>query len=150
MENMEIENTAVTEIASAAVTEIATTGNTSYGFAASYDLSTEAGQIAAFNAGVASDHKLSDFAGKTIVMTAWLVEPIEAVNQLTGELENRPHIVITDADGATYEAQSVGLYQALQRLKAIRPVIDADNPATIEIVNRKVRLGSMLTFKLIG
>lgn len=142
MENMEIAN--------AAVTEIATTGNATYGFAASYDLTTEEGQIAAFNAGVASDHKLSDFAGKTIVMTAWLVEPIEAVNQLTGELENRPHIVITDADGATYEAQSVGLYQALQRLKAIRPVIDADNPAKIEIINRKVRLGSMLTFKLIG
>lgn len=142
MENMEIEN--------AEVTELATTGCATYGFAASYDLTTEAGQIAAFNAGVASDHKLSDFAGKTIVMTAWLVEPIEAVNQLTGELENRPHIVITDADGATYEAQSVGLYQALQRLKAIRPVIDADNPAKIEIINRKVRLGSMLTFKLIG
>lgn len=142
MENMEIAN--------AEVTEIATTGNATYGFAASYDLTTEAGQIAAFNAGVASDHKLSDFAGKTIIMTAWLVEPIEAVNQLTGELENRPHIVITDADGATYEAQSVGLYQALQRLKAIRPVIDADNPAKIEIINRKVRLGSMLTFKLIG
>lgn len=141
MENMEIASAEVTEIASS---------NANYGFAASYDLSTEAGQIAAFNAGVASDYKLSDFAGKTIVMTAWLVEPIEAVNQLTGELENRPHIVITDADGATYEAQSVGLYQALQRLKAIRPVIDADNPATIEIINRKVRLGSMLTFKLIG
>lgn len=141
MENMEIANVEVTEI---------TTGNAHYGFSASYDLSTEAGQIAAFNAGVASDYKLSDFAGKTIVMTAWLVEPIEAVNQLTGELENRPHIVITDADGATYEAQSVGLYQALQRLKTIRPVIDADNPATIEIISRKVRLGSMLTFKLIG
>ena len=137
MENMEIATVEVTE-------------NAKYGFAASYDLSTEAGQIAAFNAGVASDYKLSDFAGKTIVMTAWLVEPIEAVNQLTGEIENRPHIVITDADGATYEAQSVGLYQALQRLKAIRSVIDADNPATIEIINRKVRLGSMLTFKLIG
>lgn len=142
MENMEIANAEVTEIANA--------GNVAYGFAASYDLSTEEGQIAAFNAGVASDYKLSDFAGKTIVMVAWLVEPIEAVNQLTGELENRPHIVITDADGATYEAQSVGLYQALQRLKAIRPVIDEDNPATIEIINRKVRLGSMLTFKLIG
>lgn len=142
MENMEIET--------AKVTEIANTGNATYGFAASYDLTTEAGQIAAFNAGVASDHKLADFAGKTIVMTAWLVEPIEAVNQLTGELENRPHIVITDADGETYEAQSVGLYKALQRLKAIRPVIDSDNPATIEIISRKVRLGSLLTFKLIG
>lgn len=138
-----------TEIATAEVTEIATT-NASYGIAASYDLTTEAGQIAAFNAGVASDYKISDFAGKTIVMTAWVVEPIEAVNPLTGELENRPHIVITDADGKTYEAQSVGLYQALQRLKTIRPVIDADNPATIKIVNRKVRLGAMLTFKLIG
>lgn len=142
MENM--------EIATAEVTEIANTGNANYGFSASYDLATEAGQIAAFNAGVASDYKLSDFVGETIVMTAWLVEPIEALNQLTGEIENRPHIVITGADGATYEAQSVGLYQALQRLKAIRPVIDADNPATIEIINRKVRLGSMLTFKLIG
>lgn len=142
MENMEIAN--------AEVTEIATAGNATYDFAASYDLTTEEGLIAAFNAGVASDYKLSDFAGKTIVMTAWLVEPIEAVNKLTGELENRPHIVITDADGATYEAQSIGLYQALQRLKAIRPVIDEDNPATIEIISRKVRLGSMLTFKLIG
>ena len=142
MENMEIAN--------AAVTEIATAGNATYGFAASYDLTTEAGQIAAFNAGVASDYKLSDFAGKTIVMTAWLVEPIEAVNQLTGEIETRPHIVITDNDGATYEAQSVGLYQALKRLASVRPVIDGDNPATIEIINRKVRLGSMLTFKLIG
>ena len=138
-----------TEIATAEVTEIANPGNATYGFAASYDLTTEAGQIAAFNAGVASDHKISDFAGKTIVMTAWLVEPIEVVNQLTGELENRPHIVITDAEGETYEAQSVGLYHALQRLNAIRPVIDSDNPATIKIVNRKVRLGSMITFKLI-
>lgn len=144
-----MENAEIATIENGAVTEISTNG-ANYAFAASYDLSTEEGQIAAFNAGVASDYKLSDFAGKTIVMTAWLVEPIEAVNQLTGELENRPHIVITDADGATYEAQSVGLYQALQRLKAIRPVIDEDNPATIEIVNRKVRLGSMLTFKLIG
>lgn len=144
-----MENVEIATIENGAVTEIATNG-VNYGFAASYDLTTEEGQIAAFNAGVASDYKLSDFAGKTIVMTAWLVEPIEAVNQLTGELENRPHIVITDADGATYEAQSVGLYQALQRLKAIRPHIDADNPATIEIINRKVRLGSMLTFKLIG
>lgn len=138
-----------TELANAEVTKIASPANAMYGFAASYDLSTEAGQIAAFNAGVVSDYKLSDFAGKTIVMIAWLVEPINGVNQLTGELENRPHIVITDADGATYEAQSVGLYHALQRLKVIRPVIDADNPVTIEIINRKVRLGSMLTFKLI-
>ena len=144
-----MENAEIATIENGTVTEIATNG-ANYGFAASYDLTTEAGQIAAFNAGVASDHKLSDFAGKTIVMTAWLVEPIEAVNQLTGEIESRPHIVITDADGATYEAQSVGLYQALKRLAAVRPSIDKDNPATIEIINRKVRLGSMLTFKLIA
>lgn len=142
MENMEIQT--------AEVTEIAPTGANAYQFAASYDLTTEAGQIAAFNAGVACDEKLSEHAGQIINMVAWLVEPIEAVNQLTGDVENRPHIVITDADGTTYEAQSVGLYQALQRLKAIRPVIDADNPAIIEVINRKVRLGNMLTFKLIG
>lgn len=142
MENMEIQP--------AEVTEIAATSANPYQFAASYDLTTEAGQIAAFNAGVASDEKLSDHAGQTINMVAWLVEPIEAVNPLTGEVENRPHIVITDAEGTTYEAQSVGLYQALQRLKAIRPVIDNDNPAIIEVINRKVRLGNMLTFKLIG
>lgn len=138
------------EIQTADVTEIAAPGANAYQFAASYDLTTEAGQIAAFNAGVACDEKLSDHAGQTINMVAWLVEPIEAVNPLSGEVENRPHIVITDADGTTYEAQSVGLYQALQRLKAIRPVIDADNPAIIEVINRKVRLGNMLTFKLIG
>lgn len=142
MENMEIQT--------AEVTEIAPTSANVYQFAASYDLTTEAGQIAAFNAGVACDEKLADHTGQTINMVAWLVEPIEAVNPLTGEVENRPHIVITDADGTTYEAQSAGLYQALQRLKAIRPVIDADNPAIIEIISRKVRLGSMLTFKLIG
>ena len=139
-----------TEIQTAEVTEIAQAGAANYAFAASYDLTTEAGQIAAFNAGVACDEKLSNHAGQTINMVAWLVEPIEAVNPLTGEVENRPHIVITDADGTTYEAQSVGLYQALQRLKAIRPIINQDNPAVIEVVNRKVRLGNMLTFKLIG
>lgn len=139
-----------TEIQTAEVTEIAQAGATNYAFAASYDLTTEAGQIAAFNAGVACDEKLSNHAGQTINMVAWLVEPIEAVNPLTGEVENRPHVVITDADGTTYEAQSVGLYQALQRLKAIRPIINQDNPAVIEVVNRKVRLGNMLTFKLIG
>lgn len=139
-----------TEIQTAEVTEIAQAGATNYTFAASYDLTTEAGQIAAFNAGVACDEKLSNHAGQTINMVAWLVEPIEAVNPLTGEVENRPHIVITDADGTTYEAQSVGLYQALQRLKAIRPIINQDNPAVIKVVNRKVRLGNMLTFKLIA
>lgn len=134
----------------AEVTAIAEPGAANYGLHASYDLTTKEGQLAAFNAGVACDEKLVDHVGEQIQMIAWLVEGIEAVNPLTGEVENRPHIVITDANGVTYEAQSVGFYQALQRLAAIRPVIDQDNPAIIELVQRKVRLGSMLTFKLIG
>lgn len=139
------------EITTADVTAISTpTEGTSYGLHASYDLTTTEGQLAAFNAGVACDEKLVDHVGEQLQMVAWLVEGIEAVNPFTGEMENRPHIVITDANGTTYEAQSVGLYQALQRLAAIRPVIDQDNPAVIEIVSRKVRLGSMLTFKLVA
>ena len=138
-----------TEIATVADAELAEP-TAEYAFAASYDLKTEAGQMAAFNAGVACDEKLADHAGEIINMVAWLVEPIEVADQLTGELETRPHVVITADDGKTYEAQSIGLYQALRRLAAIRPVIDADNPAVIEIIARKVARGKMITFKLVG
>lgn len=137
------------EIATVADAELAETA-AEYAFAASYNLNTEAGRMAAFNAGVACDEKLADHAGETLNMVAWLVEPIEVADQLTGELETRPHVVITDDAGKTYEAQSIGLYQALRRLQAIRPVIDQDNPAVIEIVSRKVARGKMITFKLVG
>lgn len=115
---------------------------------ATFDLSDKENQRKAYNAAVAADDSIKNHVGETIAMTGYYIESIQVVDELTGEVDYRPHVVIFAADGTTYEGQSKGLVSALQRLNAIIPNISEDEPVDIQIIERQARLGRMYTIKL--
>lgn len=116
---------------------------------ASFDLSTDEGQAKAYNAGIAADEKIADHIGETVNMVGYYVESISVVDDLTGEVTARPHCVIWADDGKTYEGQSKGLVSSLQRMSAVRPVVDDDNPVKVEFAERKARLGRMHVLRMV-
>lgn len=117
-------------------------------FIASFDTTTKEGAKRAYNAAMLADEAIRDHIGETISMTGYLIENIEAVNEFTGEVENRPHIVVFSADGTAYEGQSVGLVQALSRISNLMEISD-ENPLDVEFAERRMKRGVMYTLKLV-
>lgn len=116
-----------------------------------FDTTTDEGEAKAFNASMGGDEKVDDHIGETIDLVDYLVEPVETVDENTGEVTMMPHVVLFATDGTSYEGFSKGLYTSVQRLAAMRDnsgrVINADNPVKIEFAQRRARLGRMNYFK---
>lgn len=116
-------------------------------FRSSFDLSTEEGRKKAFNASMAADFKVSDCLNKTITMVGYLVEPIETVDEVTGEYQTIPHVVIFDKDGMAYESSSKGMLSSVARLDNIYHFAQGAE-VDIQFIERKARLGRMYLIKV--
>ena len=115
---------------------------------ASFDITTDEGQIMAFNASSSADEKLDDHIEEVLTVVDYFIEAIEVLNEATGEVEVRPHVIVFDADGVAYEAQSKTLPDDLKKLFQFRSV-SPENPATVKFVKKKAKLGSMFKIKLV-
>lgn len=69
-----------------------------------------------YNAMANPQHKVGDFINKTIRVKDVYVESIDLENEETHTIETAPRIVLIDVNGATYQAVSRGVFNALTRL----------------------------------
>lgn len=118
----------------------------------SFDLTTDEGKRKAYNASAAADYKVADIVdadpNHVIEMAGYFIEPIEVVDDETGEVTSRGHVVIIDADGKTYESQSIGMYSAIKRLAGLYDFSDG-TVLPIRISRRKAKTGYMYTIKIV-
>lgn len=129
-------------------TELVSAQSTTVNIMASFDLTTDEGRAKAYNAGIAADEKIEDHIGETIGMVDFYIEPINAVNDATGEMETRAHSVIFASDGRTYESQSKGILSSLSRLDSLYNFAERTEPLPITFAERKAKLGRMYIIKL--
>lgn len=129
-------------------TEIVVSGIQPGQIIASFDVTTEDGQIMAFNASSSSDEKIEDHLMEELDIVDYFIEGIEVPNEATGELEVRPHVIVFDADGTSYEAQSKTLPADLKKLFQFRNV-SPENPAHMMFIRKKAKVGSMFKIKLV-
>lgn len=115
--------------------------------AASFDIETPEGKAKAYNAGIAADYKVDDCIGDTVEIDDFYMEPIEFINEETGEIEYRPHVILFATDGRTFEGQSKGLVSSVQRLGQVGYF--NGEPFSVEFAERKAKLGKMFVLKVV-
>ena len=94
-------------------------------------------------------NRIADFIGKTIKIQDIFVESVDIENEETGVIDTVPRIVIFDDNNETYEAVSRGLFNALQKLISVFGMPTYAEPIEIEIKQKAVKKGSMLTFDIV-
>ena len=72
-----------------------------------------------YNAMNAPDVRIADHIGQIINVRDVIVEPVEIVDDKSGEVRTAPRVILIDTDNHTYSAASYGIYNALRRLTAI-------------------------------
>ena len=94
-------------------------------------------------------NRVADFIGKRIKIKDIFVESVDIENEETHEIDTVPRIVIFDDNNETYEAVSRGLFNALQKLISVFGLPTYEEPIEIEIKQKAVKKGSMLTFDIV-
>ncbi len=77
---------------------------------------TDDDRAALYNAMNSPDVRIADHIGQVINVRDIIVEPVEIVDEKTGEIRKSPRVILIDTDGHTYSAVSYGIYNALRRL----------------------------------
>lgn len=79
---------------------------------------------------------LVDNLGKTINLVNVIVQPVELVDEETGEVKPQPRITLIDADGTSYSATSNPLFRSIQLLLGMvgRDTSKWANPVKIHVL----------------
>lgn len=90
-------------------------------------------------------HRVADFINKEIAVENILIESADILNEETGEIDRVPRVVLISPDGTSYQAVSMGMFNAVKN--AFRCYGQAPwKPAlTFAIKQKPVKNGSMLT-----
>ena len=88
---------------------------------------------------------------KEIKLTNFIVQPVELLNDRTGEVNTAPRVVMIDADGTAYHATSIGLLSSLQNIRSVLgEPSDWPAPVSIQVVKQKGNKGfSFFTIKFL-
>ena len=103
-----------------------------------------------FNAINNPDYKISDFINTEIVVQDVICEMVQCTNKETGEASSVPRIILITPDNETYQAVSIGIYNSMKKVFAIKGLPETwTEPIKIKIqqVTRGER--KMLTFVLV-
>lgn len=103
-----------------------------------------------FNAINNPDYKISDFINTEIMVQNVICEMVQCTNKETGELQSVPRIILITPNNETYQAVSVGIYNSMKKVFAIKGLPETwEEPIKIKIqqVTRGER--KMLTFTLV-
>lgn len=95
------------------------------------------------------EFKLADFINKKIEITDYLIEIVDIANEETGEVSTVPRVVLIDKDGKSYQATSYGIANSVRNL--CLSVGDAPwaPPLKLEVKQKAIKRGFMLTLKMI-
>lgn len=69
-----------------------------------------------YNALNSPEVRIADHIGKEINVKDVIIEPVEIVDEKTGEVRTAPRVTLIDVNGHTYTATSYGLYNSLKRI----------------------------------
>ena len=103
-----------------------------------------------FNAINKPDYKISEFINTEIVVQDVICEMVQCTNKETGEVSSVPRIILITPDNETYQAVSIGIYNSMKKVFAIKGLPETwAEPIKIKIqqVTRGER--KMLTFVLV-
>lgn len=103
-----------------------------------------------FNAINNPDYKISDFINTEIVVQDVICEMVQCTNKETGEVSSVPRIILITPDNETYQAVSIGIYNSMKKVFAIKGLPETwAEPIKIKIqqVTRGER--KILTFVLV-
>ncbi|UWF80057.1 MAG: Single-stranded DNA-binding protein [Bacteriophage sp.] len=69
-----------------------------------------------YNALNSPEVRIADHIGKEINVKDVIIEPVEIVDEKTGEVRTTPRVTLIDVNGHTYTATSYGIYNSLKRI----------------------------------
>lgn len=95
-------------------------------------------------------NNIADFINKRLSIVNVLVEVREILNEDTGEVEAAPRVVLIDEKGESYQAVSKGIFSAVQNAYTVFGEAPWNPPLQIEVKQKPVKRGSMLTFNVVG
>lgn len=125
--------------------ELSTESNTTYCSIQGGDRKTLA---KVYNAANNPEHKVGDYINKVINVKDVLIELIELPNDVTGEMEQAPRVVLIDEKGEAYQAVSQGMFNAVKNAIQIFGAPTWDDPLPMLIKQVTVKNGSMLTVEI--
>ena len=96
------------------------------------------------------EFRISDYINKRIAVSDILVEIREIADEETGVIDVVPRVVLIDEDGKSYQALSKGIFSAVKDAFQVFGNAPWDPALVIEIKQRPVKFGSMLTFDVVG
>lgn len=100
-----------------------------------------------FNAINNPDYKISDFINTEILVQDVICEMVQCTNKETGEVSSLPRIILITPDNETYQAVSIGIYNSMKKVFAIKGLPETwTEPIKIKIqqVTRGERKCSLL------
>lgn len=90
-------------------------------------------------------HQVADFINKSIPVTNVLLEVAEIMNEDTGEISRAPRVVLIDAEGNSYQAVSIGMFNAVKNAFRCFGAAPWEPALIFDIKQKPVKNGSMLT-----
>jgi hypothetical protein len=91
-------------------------------------------------------HRVGDCINKTINVKDVLAEMIEMENEETGELIEVPRVVLIDDKGESYQAVSMGIFNAVKKAIAVFGAPTWDEPLSVTVKQISLGKNQMLTF----
>lgn len=85
-----------------------------------------------------TSENISDNLGKTINLVNIVIQPVELVNDTTGEVETAPRVVLIDQDGTAYSGTSIGLLTSVRNtLAALGQPASWPQPVPVQVIEKK-------------
>lgn len=94
------------------------TGNVTGGMYTSFKAETREEKLAVFKA-VSASELLEDHINETLLIRDVIIQPVEIVDKLTGEIKRQNRFTLITADGKAYAATSLGVEVVMRNLFGI-------------------------------
>jgi hypothetical protein len=96
----------------------------------------------AIAAAITSSIPVDESLGKTINLKNYVVQPVELINEDTGEVNTAPRVILIDDNGTAYHATSTGLLSSLRNMNAVLGEPNVwPQPVPVKVVEQKGRNG---------
>lgn len=103
-----------------------------------------------FNATATPQETVSDHINEIIDIQHVFVEPVQIVDENTGEVSDAPRIVLISPDGTGYQAVSKGIFNAVRRIISIFGEPGQwERPLRVKIKQIKKGAYNILTLELV-
>ena len=102
-----------------------------------------------YNAMNSPDGRIKDMVNMRIAIQDIYCEMVQCTSEETGEISNVPRIVLIDVDGKSYQAVSMGIYNAVRKLIQVFGVPTWDGGLEVEVKQISKGNRSILTLNIV-